>query len=155
MFSSGASARTGIYRNGSSCACFSWYDAPICFTRVRCLRQILFSAWITELIGVHAIFGAFIVGVSIPRIRGFSVTLTEKIEDLVTIVLLPLVCALLRACDSQELVFCVQWIAHEFVAVGHCLCVGHSGDCFFVGLCGQNWRMHDFLKGFSRMLDGA
>lgn len=52
---------------------------------------IFISAWITEFIGVHAIFGAFLVGVIMPRGTGIVVSLTEKIEDLVSIVLLPLV----------------------------------------------------------------
>ena len=49
------------------------------------------SAWTTEWIGVHAIFGAFLAGVIIPRMRGITVELTHKIEDLVTIAFLPLV----------------------------------------------------------------
>ncbi|KNE65046.1 hypothetical protein AMAG_10712 [Allomyces macrogynus ATCC 38327] len=43
----------------------------------------------TEVIGVHAIFGAFLVGVIIPHESGFAIALTEKVEDLVTIVLFP------------------------------------------------------------------
>jgi hypothetical protein len=53
---------------------------------------MLLSAWITETIGVHAIFGGFITGIAVPRKNGFNVAIMEKIEDLVTILLLPLVC---------------------------------------------------------------
>lgn len=45
-------------------------------------------------IGVHAIFGAFLVGVICPHDGGFAIKLTEKIEDLVTVLLLPLYFAL-------------------------------------------------------------
>ncbi|KAJ3356556.1 K(+)/H(+) antiporter [Allomyces javanicus] len=55
---------------------------------------IFASAMFTEVIGVHAIFGAFLVGVIIPHESGFAIALTEKVEDLVTIVLLPLYFAL-------------------------------------------------------------
>ncbi|KNE54137.1 hypothetical protein AMAG_00137 [Allomyces macrogynus ATCC 38327] len=55
---------------------------------------IFASAMFTEVVGVHAIFGAFLVGVIIPHESGFAIALTEKVEDLVTIVLLPLYFAL-------------------------------------------------------------
>lgn len=47
------------------------------------------SAWITELIGIHALFGAFLMGAIIPRDGGFARVLAEKLEDIVVIVLLP------------------------------------------------------------------
>jgi len=50
----------------------------------------LIAAWFTDFIGVHAIFGAFITGVILPRKAGFNVHLIEKIEDLVSIIFLPL-----------------------------------------------------------------
>lgn len=52
---------------------------------------IFISAWITDLIGIHAIFGAFLMGLAIPRSDGLPIHLTEKIEDVVNIVFLPLV----------------------------------------------------------------
>ncbi|TPX32133.1 hypothetical protein SmJEL517_g04726 [Synchytrium microbalum] len=48
------------------------------------------AAWFTDALGIHPIFGAFLTGLSLPRDNGFNVKLTERIEDLVTIVLLPL-----------------------------------------------------------------
>ncbi|RKL00753.1 K(+)/H(+) antiporter 1 [Fusarium oxysporum] len=45
-------------------------------------------------IGVHAIFGAFLVGLICPHDGGFAIKLTEKIEDLVGSILLPLYFAL-------------------------------------------------------------
>jgi Kef-type K+ transport system membrane component KefB len=54
----------------------------------------LFSAWFTGIIGVHPIFGGFLVGLICPHDRGFTVKLTEKIEDLVTVLFLPLYFAL-------------------------------------------------------------
>jgi Kef-type K+ transport system membrane component KefB len=44
-----------------------------------------------NLIGVDSIFGGFITGLIIPRKYGFAVAITEKIEELVTVVFLPLV----------------------------------------------------------------
>ena len=51
---------------------------------------VVASAWVTEKIGVHALFGGFLVGAAMPRSGGLSNALSEKMEDFVTIVLLPL-----------------------------------------------------------------
>ncbi|MDP2307202.1 MAG: cation:proton antiporter [Pseudomonadota bacterium] len=51
---------------------------------------LLASAAVTEWIGIHALFGAFLLGAILPRERGLHTVLVEKIEDFVTIVLLPL-----------------------------------------------------------------
>ncbi|KAM9993619.1 hypothetical protein ACTFIZ_011583 [Dictyostelium cf. discoideum] len=44
----------------------------------------------TEWIGIHAMFGAFTLGAIIPKTHGFNQAITEKIEDLVLVFLLPL-----------------------------------------------------------------
>ncbi|ORY87139.1 Sodium/hydrogen exchanger family-domain-containing protein, partial [Protomyces lactucae-debilis] len=51
---------------------------------------VLASAFYTEIIGVHPIFGAFLVGMIIPHDNGYAVNMTEKIEDLVSVLFLPL-----------------------------------------------------------------
>ncbi|KAI9015021.1 Sodium/hydrogen exchanger family-domain-containing protein [Gaertneriomyces semiglobifer] len=51
---------------------------------------ILVSSFFTQAAGVHAIFGAFLAGLITPHDHGFAIKLTEKIEDLVTMLLLPL-----------------------------------------------------------------
>ena len=50
---------------------------------------VLVSAMITEWIGVHAIFGAFLLGAVIPHESAIAREFTHKLEDLVTILLLP------------------------------------------------------------------
>lgn len=51
---------------------------------------LLLSSWITELIGIHALFGAFLFGAILPKESGFAQALAEKFEDLVVVLLLPL-----------------------------------------------------------------
>ena len=51
---------------------------------------LLFSAYITETIGIHALFGAFIAGVIMPKNNKFKNILIEKIEDVSLVLLLPL-----------------------------------------------------------------
>ncbi|KAI0408423.1 K+ homeostasis protein Kha1 [Xylaria palmicola] len=58
------------------------------------LLLVLTSAWFTSIIGVHAIFGAFLIGLICPHDGGFAIKVTEKIEDLITVLLLPLYFAL-------------------------------------------------------------
>lgn len=55
---------------------------------------VLASSFFTAVIGIHAIFGAFMVGLICPHEGGFAIKLTEKIEDLVSVLFLPLYFAL-------------------------------------------------------------
>jgi Kef-type K+ transport system membrane component KefB len=50
---------------------------------------LLLSAWVTEQIGIHAIFGAFLLGAMIPHDSRIARELPGRFEDIVTIVLLP------------------------------------------------------------------
>ncbi|MFM6191631.1 MAG: cation:proton antiporter [Planktothrix sp.] len=51
---------------------------------------VVASALITELIGIHLIFGAFLVGAVLPKEPGLVRELAEKTEDFVLIFLLPI-----------------------------------------------------------------
>jgi len=48
------------------------------------------SALFTDIIGVHAVFGAFLAGIVVPRDGGLAVALNEKLEDMVLVIFLPL-----------------------------------------------------------------
>ena len=51
---------------------------------------LLTSAWITEMIGIHALFGAFLMGVVIPDHHGLKRRLIARTRDVTTLVLMPL-----------------------------------------------------------------
>jgi Kef-type K+ transport system membrane component KefB len=53
------------------------------------LVALLLSALATEAIGVHAIFGAFLLGAVIPHDSAVARAFTHRLEDLVTVLLLP------------------------------------------------------------------
>ncbi|KIX07737.1 uncharacterized protein Z518_02391 [Rhinocladiella mackenziei CBS 650.93] len=55
---------------------------------------VLASSFFTGIIGIHPIFGAFIIGLMAPHEGGFAIKLTEKLEDLVGVLFLPLYFAL-------------------------------------------------------------
>ncbi|KAG9315988.1 Sodium/hydrogen exchanger family-domain-containing protein [Chiua virens] len=48
------------------------------------------SAFFTDIVGVNAIFGAFVVGTIVPREGGISIAFVEKLEDMVQIIFIPL-----------------------------------------------------------------
>lgn len=50
---------------------------------------LLLSSLATELIGVHAVFGAFLLGAVIPHDSAIAQAFTHKLEELVTVLLLP------------------------------------------------------------------
>lgn len=51
---------------------------------------LLFSAYLAEIIGIHALFGAFLAGVIMPPSFNFRKIMMEKIEDVSLVLLLPL-----------------------------------------------------------------
>jgi Kef-type K+ transport system membrane component KefB len=53
------------------------------------LILLLGSALATQWIGIHAIFGGFLMGTIMPRVGGFGRELAEKLEDFVTVFFLP------------------------------------------------------------------
>lgn len=58
------------------------------------LFTVFFSAFMTEAIGIHALFGAFLAGIVIPKKTAFREALTVRLENFSTIILLPLFFAL-------------------------------------------------------------
>jgi Kef-type K+ transport system membrane component KefB len=54
------------------------------------LITLLGSAYLTEIIGIHALFGAFVAGLIMPPNVRFRSILIEKIEDIAIILLLPI-----------------------------------------------------------------
>lgn len=54
------------------------------------LLMLLGSAWATEVIGIHALFGAFLAGVVMPDSLNFRKIMIDKLEDVAVVLLLPL-----------------------------------------------------------------
>ncbi|KAL2347998.1 hypothetical protein Fmac_001998 [Flemingia macrophylla] len=61
-------------------------EVYICAT----LAAVLAAGFVTDSIGIHAMFGAFVVGVLVPKDGQFTSALVEKVEDLVSGLFLPL-----------------------------------------------------------------
>lgn len=54
------------------------------------LLIMFISAYFTDIIGVHPIFGAFIAGLIVPRENNYVVKLAERMEDIPNIVFIPI-----------------------------------------------------------------
>ncbi|EPQ58503.1 K/H antiporter 1 [Gloeophyllum trabeum ATCC 11539] len=65
-------------------------DGPSQGIIVLTLLMVLTSAFFTGVIGVHPIFGAFMIGLICPHEGGFAIKVTEKVEDIVSSLFLPL-----------------------------------------------------------------
>jgi Kef-type K+ transport system membrane component KefB len=101
---------------------------------------ILLSSFITETIGIHALFGAFLAGVVMPSNTRFRMVLAQKIEDFSLVLLLPLFFVLtgLRTQigllnDPQQWLMCLLVII--VATVGKFL-----GGSFAARFVGQSWK---------------
>lgn len=72
----------------------SLQDGPSQSIVALTLLLVLASSFFTAAIGIHAIFGAFMIGLICPHEGGFAVKIVEKLEDLISVLLLPLYFAL-------------------------------------------------------------
>lgn len=64
-------------------------DIPSTGALAVAFLALLISALVTEGIGIHALFGAFALGAVVPHESRLSLVLRDKLEDLVTVLLLP------------------------------------------------------------------
>lgn len=98
------------------------------------------SAFTTQLIGIHALFGAFLAGVIMPEIPQFRKIVIEKIEDVALTLLLPLffVYTGLRTeiglLNTPHL-WTITAILILFAVSGKFL-----GSAIFAKIAGENWR---------------
>jgi Kef-type K+ transport system membrane component KefB len=104
------------------------------------LLLLLVSSAVTELIGIHALFGAFLLGVIVPREGGLTRTLTHKLETTAVVLLMPLFFAYsgLRT-ELQTLSGADQWLA--VLAIVGCATIGKLGAATLAARCtGLGWR---------------
>lgn len=101
---------------------------------------LISSAYLTEILGLHALFGAFIAGVVMPGNIKFRKIMTEKVEDVSLALFLPLffVSTGLRTeiglLNSSDL----WWTCAIFTLVA---IVGKFGGAFFSArFVGESWR---------------
>jgi Kef-type K+ transport system membrane component KefB/nucleotide-binding universal stress UspA family protein len=101
---------------------------------------VLLSAAATEAIGIHALFGAFLMGAIMPKGTGFVRALSEKLEDYTVAFLLPIFFAYtglrtqIGLLDRTELWF-------DTALITAVACLGKFGGSALAGrACGLAWR---------------
>jgi Kef-type K+ transport system membrane component KefB len=101
---------------------------------------LLVSALTTEFIGIHAIFGAFLLGAVTPHNSRVAKELTDRLEDLVRILFLPAFFAF----TGMRTQFGLLQSAEEWLICGVIVLVatiGKFGGTFFAArLTGLQWR---------------
>jgi Kef-type K+ transport system membrane component KefB len=104
------------------------------------LVGLLLSAWATEMIGIHAIFGAFLFGVSMPRSRWIKAELHNRLEDVTLVFLLPIFFAVVGLSTRISLLDSVElWLIT--VAVIAVAVVGKLGGSMLAArFTGYGWR---------------
>jgi len=104
------------------------------------LLVILASGWITESLGVHALFGAFLAGVVMPRHSELSQELLQKFESLVVVLLLPLYFALTGLRSSIFLISGARMWLYCAVIIVLAVAGKLGGSMISARLNGMSWR---------------
>ncbi len=100
---------------------------------------LLLSALITEAIGVHAIFGAFVLGVLVPHDSRIARQLREQLEGVVVVLLLPAFFAFTGLRTQVALVQGAGWLLCGLIIV--VASVGKfGGSAAAARLTGLSWR---------------
>jgi Kef-type K+ transport system membrane component KefB len=104
------------------------------------LLILLASSWTTELIGIHALFGAFMLGAVMPKDGNFSRLLAEKLEDVVVVFMLPMFFAYSGLRTQLGLLNTASaWVMCGLIILVACL--GKFGGSAVAGkLTGLKWR---------------
>jgi Kef-type K+ transport system membrane component KefB len=116
-------------------------SAELGHDRIAAVMLLLFaSSWATELIGIHALFGAFLLGAILPRDGGLAHALVDKLEDLVVVVLLPLFFAYSGVRTQIGLLDSTgAWLTCALIIV--VACVGKLGAGMLAARLGKlSWR---------------
>ncbi|KAI8350290.1 Sodium/hydrogen exchanger family-domain-containing protein [Mortierella sp. GBAus27b] len=115
-------------------------DEPTQTMMAFIMLVVLVSAFVTDIIGVHAIFGAFLVGLIIPNDTGFADGVTKRIEDLISVIFLPIYFAL-SGLKTQIGLLDNGRVWGLVVLVTAVACFGKIVGCTGAAkLQGMNWR---------------
>lgn len=112
------------------------------FTGWILIGLVFTSAFCADIIAVHLIYGAFMVGMLIPKDNGFVVLVNEKLQNIVRIVIIPVyfvIAGLSVNVEDLTHSFDFDWnYAREFMAFAMVARV--AGGLMFAKLNGLLWR---------------
>nr|GAT45742.1 predicted protein [Mycena chlorophos] len=116
-------------------------NGPTVFFMTIVILMVFASAFFTDIIGVHAIFGAFILGIIVPREGGLNIAMTEKLEDMVAITFLPLYFTI-SGLNTNLRLLDTGMIWGYTIAICALAFTGKFGGCTLAAhyVAGFNWR---------------
>jgi Kef-type K+ transport system membrane component KefB len=104
------------------------------------LLLVLVSASVTEALGIHALFGAFLMGTVMPKDPQFVLALREKIEGLAVVLLLPLFFVLTGLRTSIGLVHGTEMWFYCGLITAVAVAGKFGGSTLSARMTGMSWR---------------
>ena len=92
------------------------------------LGLLLLGAWAAEAVGIHAVFGGFLLGLAVPR-GGLTQALKRKLEPLTVALLLPIFFAYSGLNTRLDMVNSVELLGLALVVLA-ASCAGKFGACW-------------------------
>jgi Kef-type K+ transport system membrane component KefB len=104
------------------------------------LLLVLASSWVTERLGIHALFGAFLLGAIMPKHDGLVHALTEKLNDTAVVLLLPIFFAFTGLRTSIGLLSGAQmWFSCGLI-IAVAILGKFGGSSIAARITGMSWR---------------
>jgi len=104
------------------------------------LLTVLASGWVTESLGVHALFGAFLAGAVMPRNEEFTRELWRRLEALIVVFLLPLYFAFTGLRSSFFLISGARMWFYCAVIIALAIIGKLGGSLVAARINGMSWR---------------
>lgn len=120
----------------------SWYEkrgAGVEFLSFIVLF-IFATSWTTEKLGVHALFGAFMAGLVMPKNPRLLADLVERIESLSLALLLPLFFALIGLRTRVDLLTGRSALGYSVAIIAIAVAGKLAGAAFAARIIGVNWK---------------
>jgi Kef-type K+ transport system membrane component KefB len=120
----------------------SWYEKRgVGIEFLSFLVLFVFAAsWTTEKLGVHALFGAFMAGLAMPRNERLLTDLVERIESLSLALLLPLFFALTGLRTRVDLLSGRSALGYMVAIIAIAVTGKLAGAAFAARIIGVNWK---------------
>jgi Kef-type K+ transport system membrane component KefB len=104
------------------------------------LALALASAWLTEEIGIHAIFGAFLAGAIMPRGHGIQAEIKQKLETATLVLLLPVFFVVVGLATRIDLLDRADLWGITLVVIAAAIVGKWGGSAIAARLTGEAWR---------------
>lgn len=109
------------------------------------LIGLLLSSWATEMIGIHAIFGAFVLGVVLPRNLAARADLRTRLEDVTLVFLLPVFFAVVGLSTRVSLLDSAELWLFTGAVIAAAIAGKLGGSLLGARVAGYGWRQSTAL----------